>query len=103
MMWKKCFMEAQGYSIDSNILFQDNQSTIQLSKNGSISAGNKSKHIENLYFFITDKVHQEDQKIHYKPTGRMLDDYQCRHQKGNIFRNMRAHLMNCPINNTDDK
>ena len=58
MMWTKYFIELQGYSIDSNILFQDNQSTILLAKNGRSSAGKKSNHIKNCYLLITDKVNQ---------------------------------------------
>ena len=57
MIWTKYFMEAQGYTIDSNILFQDNQSTILLAKNGRSYAGNKSKHNKNRYFLITYMVH----------------------------------------------
>ena len=34
MIWTKYFLEAQGYIIYSTILFQDNQSTILLAKNG---------------------------------------------------------------------
>ena len=49
-------MEAQGYTIDSNILFQDNQSTILLAKNGRSYAGKKSKHNKNRYFLITYMV-----------------------------------------------
>ena len=33
MMWCKCFMEAQGYTIDSSVLYQHNTSTILLTKN----------------------------------------------------------------------
>ena len=65
-------MEAQGYSIDSNILFHDNQSTILFANNGRISTVKNSKHTKNRYFLITDKVHQEDLEIRYKPTGKML-------------------------------
>ena len=36
MMWCKYFMEAQGYTIDDNIFYQDNKSTIFLAKNGRI-------------------------------------------------------------------
>ncbi len=32
------FVEAQGYSVEQNILFQDNQSTMQLEVNGSFSS-----------------------------------------------------------------
>ena len=52
MMYTKYFMEAQGYSIDSNILFQDNQSTILLANTGRSSAGKESKHIKNCYLLI---------------------------------------------------
>ena len=39
MMWCKYFMEAQGYAIENNILYQDNKFTILLAKNGRMSAG----------------------------------------------------------------
>ena len=62
-------MEAQGYTIDINILFQDNKSTILLANNGRSLVGKKSKHINNRYFLITDKVQQGNLEIQYKPTG----------------------------------
>ena len=55
MMWCKYFMEAQGYTIGNNILYQDNKSTILLAKNGRMSNGNNSKHTRNRFFLITDK------------------------------------------------
>ena len=45
ILWCKYFMEAQGSPIENKILYQDNKSTILLSKNGRISAGKNSKHI----------------------------------------------------------
>ena len=69
IMWVKYFMEAQGYNIDSNILLQDKKSTILLAKNGRSLVGKKSKHINNSYFLITDKVQQVDLDIQHKPTG----------------------------------
>ena len=57
MMCTKYFMEAQGYSIYSNILFRYKQSTILLENNGGILAGKNSNHIKNFYLLITDKVH----------------------------------------------
>ena len=40
--WTKLFMEAQGYTIDRNILYQDNKSAILLKKNGKTSAAKRS-------------------------------------------------------------
>ena len=39
ILWTKQFMEARGYRIDCNILYQDNKSTILLLDNGKQSAG----------------------------------------------------------------
>ena len=50
ILWTKYFMEAQGYTIDTNILFQDNKSTILLATNGRQLAGKKSKHIKTSIF-----------------------------------------------------
>ena len=56
MMWCKYFTEAQSYTMDNNVLYQDNKSTTLLAKNGRMSAGKNSKHIKNRFFLITDKV-----------------------------------------------
>ena len=50
MIWCKYFMEAQGYTIDNNLLYQDNKSTILLAKNGRMSAGKASRHIHHRFF-----------------------------------------------------
>ena len=56
-------MEEKGYSIASNILLHNNQSTIMLTTNGRSLEGKKSKHINNRYLLINDKVNQEDLEI----------------------------------------
>ena len=35
------FIEAQGYAIDKNVIYQDNQSTIRLEVNGKMSSGKR--------------------------------------------------------------
>ena len=39
ILWMKHFMEAQGYTIEDNILHQDNKSTILLQENGGRAPG----------------------------------------------------------------
>ena len=46
IMWCKYFMESQGYTIESNVLYKDNKSTILLAKNGRMLAGKNSRHIK---------------------------------------------------------
>ena len=43
--WTRKFMEAQGYQVNDNILFQDNKSAILLEKNGKASSSKRTKHI----------------------------------------------------------
>ena len=56
ILWTKHFMEAQGYTIEDNILHQDNKSTILLQENGRKSAGKRSRALNVRYFFLTDQV-----------------------------------------------
>ena len=43
ILWTKLFMEAQGYAITENILYQDNKSTILLEKNGESSSSKRTR------------------------------------------------------------
>ena len=45
------FMEDQRYHISDNIVNQDNQSTMLLSRNGKASSGKRTKHINIRYLF----------------------------------------------------
>ena len=54
--WTRYFMEAQGYQVQDNILFQDNNSTILLEKNGKASSSKHTKHVNIRYFFITNRI-----------------------------------------------
>jgi hypothetical protein len=51
ILWTKNFLEAQGVSIEKNILLQDNKSTILLETNGPQSAGKRSRALNVRYYF----------------------------------------------------
>ena len=51
ILWARYFIEAQGYTVEQNILFQDNKSTILLATNGRWSSSKRTKHIKSQYFF----------------------------------------------------
>jgi hypothetical protein len=57
--WTRYFMEAQGYGVKENVLFQDNKSSILLEKNGNASSSKHTKHINIRYVLITDIVSKE--------------------------------------------
>ena len=48
--WTRYFMEAQGYNVTENIVYQDNQSAILLERNGKASSSKRTKHINIRYF-----------------------------------------------------
>ena len=50
VLWTKLFLAAQGVNVSSNIIQQDNESTIKLENNGRWSAGKRSKAINIRYF-----------------------------------------------------
>ena len=51
-VWFNHFMEAQGYKIEDNILFQDNQSAIRMENNGRWSCTGNSYHVNIRHFFV---------------------------------------------------
>ncbi len=52
VMWTWNFLEAQGYGITDNIVFQDNKSAILLEKNGSQSSSKRTQYFNICYFFV---------------------------------------------------
>ena len=56
VLWTKYFLEDLGYPTEAIITQQDNSSAIKLETNGMKSMGQRSKHINNRHFFITDQL-----------------------------------------------
>ena len=55
ILWTRYFLEAQGYGLPRpSKIYQDNMSTIFLGKNGKASSGQRTRHINIRYFFVTD-------------------------------------------------
>jgi hypothetical protein len=56
ILWTKLLLEAQGYNVDKNTVYQDNKSAILLETNGKKSSGKQTCALNIRYFFITDQV-----------------------------------------------
>jgi hypothetical protein len=91
--WTHYFMKAQGYGVKDNVLFQDNKSSILLEKNGKASHSKRTKHISFRYFFITDRVSNEEVSVVWCPTGDTIGDYATKPLQGALFRKFRDHIM----------
>ena len=96
ILWGKYFIEAQSYTVEHNILLQDNKSIILLAIDGKFSSSKKTKHIKSRFFLIKDKIKKGDIEIQYKPTGRMWSDVLMETRHGIVFRVFHGQLMNVP-------
>jgi hypothetical protein len=73
----KGFVEEMGYGVSGTetdtILYQDNQSTIQLMKTGPPS-DSKSKHVRIRTFWLKEQIETGDLRVLYMPTEDMIAD-----------------------------
>jgi hypothetical protein len=100
IFWTLYFLMAQGYDISENRLYQDNKSSILLEKNGRISSGQRTRHINIRYFFIKDRVDKEEVNIVYCPTEYMIADFFTKPLQGKLFIEFRNKIMG--IDNNPD-
>ena len=101
VLWTRHFLEAQGYTISSNIVYQDNMSTLSLAKNGYVSSTKRTKHIKAKYFFVRHYHNSGDLELRYCPTEEMWADVLTKPLQGKKFRIFRAMMMNCPVDYVD--
>ena len=93
IIWARMFLGEQGFEITENILYQDNQSAIKIEENGKRSSGQKTKHMDNRYFWIKDRLNSERIKVRYCPTEKMIADFFTKPLQGNLFRLFRDIIL----------
>ena len=94
VLWTKYFLQAQGYETKAHIILQDNESSIRLETNGHKSMGQRSRHINVRYFFITDNVQKGNVTIEHCPTDEMEGDYMSKALQGFKYGKFRSSIMN---------
>jgi hypothetical protein len=97
ILWTWNFLEAQGYTITNNIVFQDRMSTLSLAKNGYISSSKRTKHIKAKYFFICHYHNSRELDLQYCPAELMWAGILTKSLQGAKFCLLQAFLMNCPV------
>jgi hypothetical protein len=91
--WTRYFMEAQGYQVQDNVLFQDTKSMILLKKNGKALSSKHMKHINIWYFFITDHVDKGYVSLVWCLTGDMIGDFMTKPIQDALFQKFRDQIM----------
>lgn len=91
--WTRHFMEAQGYGVLDNVLYQDNRTSMLLEKNGKALSAKRTKHINIRCFFITDRIAKGKLNVEWCPTGDMIGDFMTKPLQGALFRKFRDQIM----------
>ena len=99
VLWVRLFLEAQGLTINHNIVHQDNKSAILLEKNGKASSSQRTRHINIRYFFATDQIEKGNLTIQFCPTDEMIADYFTKPLSGTKFHLLRALVMGHAMSN----
>ena len=97
IIWTKRFIENQGFQVETNIVYQDNQSTMKLEENGKESSGKRSQHFNVKYFYVTDLIKKNELKIVYCPSDIMIADYMTKPLVGSKFNYFKKAIMNTEV------
>ena len=92
-IWMRNFLAVQGYKLQDNILFQDNQSAIKMEVNGRRSCTGNSRHVHIRHFFVKDLIDKKLIRVLYCPTNKMLADFFTKPLQGELFRFFRNIIM----------
>ena len=93
IMWTLLFMEAQGFEIEKNILYQDNKSTILLEQNGKKSSSKRTRALNIRYFFLADQIEKGTLNVEYCPTEEMAADVWTKPKQGKDFKKLKKMIM----------
>ena len=68
-------------------------SAMKIANNGKRSSGHRTKHMDNRYFWIKDRVKSEGITIQYCPTEKMVADFFTKPLQGSSFQKMRDIIL----------
>ena len=93
MLWTTSYLKHQGCEIDKAVLHQDNKASILLQKNGVLSRGKATRHMDVRFFFIKDRIDSGDIDICFCGTENMTADFLTKPLQGNDFNRLRNLLL----------
>ena len=68
-------LEAQGFKVDNNVVYQDNLSLMQLDNKEKVRVKKKTWHINVRIFFVRDCISKSDMRVEHFSTDMLLADY----------------------------
>lgn len=103
VIWVVKFMRHQGFTIDTNVFYQDNLSAMKIKQNGRKSCGQKSRHNDIRDFFIKNVLKQENITLAHCPTEEIRADFYTKPLQGSLFRKMRDYIMGHSASLNEDR
>ena len=92
-IWTTNFLKHMGYTVGESRFYQDNTSTMKLERNGRQSSSARTRHINIKYFFIKDRIDNQEIDLIYCRTDQMVADFLSKPQQGAMFRRFRDVIM----------
>jgi hypothetical protein len=93
VIWTRNFLLDQGYDVGASKVYQDNQSTIAMVKNGRSNSA-RTRHIAIRFYFVADRVASKEISVEYMRTGDMVADILTKPLQGQLFIRLRELLLN---------
>ena len=93
VQWAKSFMAEQGYDLQTEIM-EDNRSTMLLMRNGRLSSGKRTKHLDIRYFFVKDLLDRGVITLSHCLSNNMIADFFTKPIQGQRFQILRSLIMN---------
>jgi hypothetical protein len=93
VQWASLFMRDQGYDLET-IIKENNRSTMLLLKNGRLSSGKRTKHLNIRYFYVQDLIQRGIVKIEHCKTEDMIAVFFTKPLQGKRFRILRDVILN---------
>jgi hypothetical protein len=93
IQWARNFMKDQGYDLNT-IIKEDNRSTMLLMKNGRLSAGKCTKHLDIRYFYVQDLLKRGIVSVEHCNTEDMVADFFTKPIQGKRFQVMHDIILN---------
>ena len=79
--------------VKKKTIYQDNESTIKMERNGRNFCTGNSRHIDILYFFVHDCVKTGEINVVHCPTERIVADFFTKPLQGQAFHPFRSAIM----------
>ncbi|KAA8497460.1 Copia protein [Porphyridium purpureum] len=97
-LWIERLLRGLGVECLSTLLYQDNEATMKLVRNGRPNSS-RTRHIALRHFFVSDRVACGEIEMTYCPTEQMVADAHTKPLQGKAFRSLRERMLGVEVAN----